>query len=282
MDDLPYFDYVIRRLELDHGDSELEKLLGRNVHWGYWNDVTDAAETADDFLAASDRLSAKLIEHIAPKEGQSILDAGCGFGGTIAQINERFDGLQLTGINIDSRQIERANQYVGKLAKPVNQIRFLVGDACRLPFSDGCFDAVVAVESIFHFPSRACFFKEVHRVLKPNGRLVLSDFIVRLLYFPIVGFIRLFFKTDSDKIYGRNTHVTAMPHYLWLARSTGFTLLADLDITRNTVPTYAILKNFASRMSADPRAFRNANRCIEIATKIGGCRYKILCFQRAG
>src|SRR5438034_5931485 len=43
-------------------------------------------------------------------------------------------------------------------------------DACALPFPDASFDRVLAVECIFHFPSRLRFLKEAARVLKPGGR----------------------------------------------------------------------------------------------------------------
>ena len=46
------------------------------------------------------------------RDGMRIIDVGCGFGGTIASLNERFSELELVGVNIDSRQLERATDMV--------------------------------------------------------------------------------------------------------------------------------------------------------------------------
>jgi len=66
-------------------------------------------------------------------DGVSILDAGCGFGGTVASLNERFSGLEMIGLNIDPRQLERAAARV--LARPDNQLRWRAADACSLPYA---------------------------------------------------------------------------------------------------------------------------------------------------
>ena len=97
---------------------------------------------------------------------------------TLANLNETLAAVSLHGINnIDERQAARAAAVV--LPRPGNAVHFVHGDACRLPFASAAFDRVLAVECIFHFPSRRQFFGEARRVLRRGGKLALSDFILR-------------------------------------------------------------------------------------------------------
>jgi SAM-dependent methyltransferase len=96
---LPYFDYLLAALK--EGNEAVAKSFGRHVHWGYWEHPKQAALTTEDFAQASEELSRQvcLAGHI--QNNQSVLDVGCGFGGTIAHINENYQGMNLVGINLD-------------------------------------------------------------------------------------------------------------------------------------------------------------------------------------
>ena len=117
---LPYFDLVLQRLE--ESDPEFEIAFGRHVHWGYWADPSRAVQTAEDYALAAEALSQQVYSAANVADGQQILDVGCGFGGTIASLNENFCDLNLVGVNIDERQLERARLKVA--AQNGNRIEF--------------------------------------------------------------------------------------------------------------------------------------------------------------
>ena len=107
--------------------------------------------------------------------GQSVLDVGCGVGGTIARLNETYQRMRLTGINIDERQIDICRGITGRAG---NVLSWEMADAGRLPFAGAAFDRVLCVEAMFHFASRRQFFAEAARVLKPAGVLTGTDILI--------------------------------------------------------------------------------------------------------
>ena len=151
---LPYCDVILEGLQ--NNDRDFLHAFGRHLHWGFWEDPETADGTVEDFACAADRLCDRLLAAASITAGHAVLDAGCGIGGTLANLNETLAAVSLHGINIDERQAARAAAVV--LPRPGNAVHFVHGDACRLPFASAVFDRVLAVECIFHFPSRRQFF----------------------------------------------------------------------------------------------------------------------------
>jgi len=158
----PYFDDLIDAYR--RGDTN------RSVHLGYWHDGDDG-----DFAGAQARLDQLMIELAEIHAGQSVLDVGCGFGGTIANINHACRRMRLAGINIDPRQIDICRRIASSAD---NRVTWQLADAVRLPFVDASFDRVLCVEAMFHFASRRQFFTEAARVLKPGGVMAGTDILI--------------------------------------------------------------------------------------------------------
>jgi len=165
----PYFDYLIEGFR--RGKA------GRYVHLGHWDvpPAMDAPPQAGEFERAQARLTQVLLGMADLRDGQSVLDVGCGFGGAFELLNRHVHDALLTGVNIDPRQLELCRQI-----EPLhgNRLQWELADACRLPFPDASFERVLCIEAMFHFASRRTFFAEVARVLKPGGVLVASDIII--------------------------------------------------------------------------------------------------------
>lgn len=162
----PYFDQLIRQ----YRDGEML----RTVHLGHWTDTDEPSSSYESFLAAQDELNRQLIQLASLSDHQSVLDVGCGFGGTLQAIDQRFHQMELTGVNIDRRQLE----ICAELSSARNRYRWIESDAMQLPFNAATFDRVFCVEAMFHFASRRQFLLEVSRVLRPGGIFIASDMII--------------------------------------------------------------------------------------------------------
>jgi ubiquinone/menaquinone biosynthesis C-methylase UbiE len=272
VDRLPYFDMILGRLH--EGDSDFTLAFGRHVHWGYWENPAQADGTVVDFARAAERLCRRLLAAAAITDGQDILDAGCGFGGTVATLDDLFSSVRLTGLNTDERQLERASAQVQ--ARSGNSIRFVHGDACALPFANGSFDHVLAVECIFHFPSRVRFFHEARRVLRPGGRLTLSDFTQMAPPTPASFSAAQQLVERVTRIYGPSSFQT-VEAYRRLAQETGFEPTVEDDLTHGILPSYPVARRLLGRVSEEA-AWATEMIEAELATEVS--RYLILSFDR--
>ncbi len=270
----PYFDALLDRLAA--GDPVAGAAFGRHVHWGYWPDPAAADGTGTDYARAAEELCRRVCDAAPVGDGLRVLDVGCGFGGTVASLNERFTNLDMTGVNIDPRQLARAAETV--VPANGNRATWVEGDACALPFADAQFDVVLAVECVFHFPSRAGFFAEAARVLKPGGRLALSDFVPTVAGLPKLRENAAATGDETRASYGAVDLLCPEDEYRAALAVAGFTDQQFEDITVHTLPTYEFLKANATRWQAPDRAkaYARATKRLEAAGRLDWLRYTIL------
>jgi len=171
---LPQLRPAVEKL-LWRGFYEVASLGRRSIgatvmNYGY----APAGAEAADRSAGSDRLGLALYSLVADGaelSGLDVLEVGSGRGGGAAHLFATCSPRRMVGLDLARSAIERSRSEHGRPG-----LEFVTGDAERLPFADGSFDAVISVESSHCYPDVAQFLREVHRVLRPGGRLLLADF----------------------------------------------------------------------------------------------------------
>lgn len=134
------------------------------LNLGWWEG--DGSE--EEAERAPERLVEKLAERLP--HGGATLDVANGLGAQDPVIARVLEPRLLVAVNITEFQLLAGRARLAEAAaSPV------LADAVRLPFQDRTFDGLISVEAAFHFPSRATFFAEVVRVLRPGGVLSMSD-----------------------------------------------------------------------------------------------------------
>jgi len=107
-----------------------------------------------------------LFEHLQLGAGAHILDLGCGPGSLWDDNRARIPpGWEITLSDFSAGMIHQARDKLRQ------RFAYAVGDAQAIPFKGETFDAVIANFMLYHVPDRPRAFAEIHRVLKPGGRL---------------------------------------------------------------------------------------------------------------
>lgn len=131
-------------------------------------------------LAAADepnRACIQLYHHVATQvdlRGRNVLEVSCGHGGGASWITRTLEPAAYTGLDLNVTGIRFC-----QARHQVPGLRFLVGDAQRLPFPDAALDAVINVEASHCYPDFPGFLAEVARVLRPGGHFLYADFRFR-------------------------------------------------------------------------------------------------------
>jgi len=141
-----------------------------------------------------------LRQIVEPERAQEILDLACGTGDfSLAIARKAHPQTRVTGVDLSEGMLAVMREKV-RAAGLEARISAEKGDADALPFADGSFDRVTVAFGVRNFEHRETALREIRRVLRPGGRLVIlelslpSNPVVRwayMLYFtrltPLIG-----------------------------------------------------------------------------------------------
>ena len=112
----------------------------------------------------SRRLAAPFLDFVGTKDGEAVLDVGCGTGCLAAALIERCEVKQVRGVDFSPVYIEHAARHVRD-----PRVSFEVGDACALTFPNRSFDRVLALLVLHFVPNADQAVAEMRRVARPGA-----------------------------------------------------------------------------------------------------------------
>ncbi len=114
------------------------------------------------------------LEHITIAPDAAILDVGCGGGGAVKILAQAAPHGKVCGVDYSEDVLLTARRVNQALIKQ-GRVEIKHGSVCELPFPDDAFDIVTAFETTMFWPSPVDDLREVRRVLKPGGTLLIAN-----------------------------------------------------------------------------------------------------------
>jgi tocopherol O-methyltransferase len=156
----------------DRSSKLWEDVWGEHMHHGYYipADRTDHEQAQIDLID-------EVLKWAGADSAQSMVDVGCGIGGSSRHIARKF-GCKAQGVTLSPYQAGRGNE-LAKDQGLEGQTTFQVADALAMPFEDNSFDLVWSLESGEHMPDKKQFINELFRVATPGGRIIIVTWVHR-------------------------------------------------------------------------------------------------------
>jgi demethylmenaquinone methyltransferase / 2-methoxy-6-polyprenyl-1,4-benzoquinol methylase len=133
---------------------------------------------ANEGAAAKEEAAAKegaAADWTGTRAGMKVLDVATGTGDMAIMLTKQLTGSHITGVDISTGMLEIGRQKIARLQLE-QRIILQTGDSEALEFPDACFDAITVAFGVRNFEHLERGLREMLRVLKPGGRLVVLEF----------------------------------------------------------------------------------------------------------
>ncbi|MGM3305756.1 class I SAM-dependent methyltransferase [Anabaena sp. WFMT] len=140
----------------------------------------------------------KTWAEISPTD--TILDVACGTGEFERLLLAEYSSQQIFGVDISDKMLAIAKQKCS--AYP--QVSFQIASASNLPFDNDIFDVIVSANSFHYFDDPLAALKEMRRVLKPDGKVIILDWCRDYLTCKICDIILKSFDPAHQQCYTQN------------------------------------------------------------------------------
>jgi len=224
----------------DHQSEIIDKVDNSEralaLHFGYFTNKTKTLKKA--ILQMNDFVF-ELLD-IDNNDCTKLLDCGCGVGGTSLYLAKKYPKVFFVGITNSRKQIKLARFFAKE--REIKNADFMYGDYLNTVFPDNEFDGIFALESVCYAKNHQAFISEMHRILKPGGRLVIVDSF--RTHSPLNYINRKFYRQFCESF--GITSLEKVTKYKDFLKEKGFTKIYIRDISKSVRPSvfYFSIKAF--------------------------------------
>jgi MPBQ/MSBQ methyltransferase len=146
----------------------------------------DDLAPATEFHTGGTEATLELARRAGLRAGLRVLDVGGGLGGPARTPGSEF-GCRVTVLDL-TEEYCRAGELLTARTGLGDQVTFQHGDALTMPFPNGDFDVAWAQHSSMNIADKERLYREIHRILRPGGRLALHEIMagpIQPIHFPV-------------------------------------------------------------------------------------------------
>jgi tocopherol O-methyltransferase len=232
---------------------------GMGLHYGIWE--KDTSSLTEAVLNANRRLMT--LGEI--RESDSVLDAGCGIGGSGVYLAKNR-GCRVQGITLSKKQTITATNLAQSVGV-ADKLAFTQQDYTNTNFAPNTFDIVWCIESMQTAIDKHPFFKEMARVLKPGGKILIADI------FKPQSYDMKHEKAMQTMLNGwAMTDILSLDELTQISKQYGFKVLKTEDVTENVLKSVNMMyaKSIAGAIFAEAyNLFRKTSYFSRIHYKTG-------------
>ncbi len=197
-------------------------------------------------------ITAKTLRLMDLRQGERVLDLGCGSGWATRLLARAVKDGQVVGVDISDEMVRQAQAA----STDFQNAKFVVGSAAQIPWEENFFDKVLSVESFYYYPDQGRALAELLRVMAPGGRL----FILINLYTDNQYSLQWVPKLKVP------VHVRSAAEYVDLCKKHGFETVEYRQIPDDT-PTPDNYKTTSFHSLDDLKAFKRVGALLLMASK---------------
>ncbi|QDU55970.1 class I SAM-dependent methyltransferase [Aeoliella mucimassa] len=180
-------------------------------------------------------------EQLDAIDAKRAIEFGCGMGFNVRSLAEQFADREFVGVDLSPHHLRSARRD----AKGLANVEFVEANYQQLSFSDGSFDALLAIETLCQTDDQQLALAEAYRVLRPGGRMMVIDCFrnqpLESFDAPLQQAARLVEKTAAVDAFA------VMDSWQAMATSLGFSLVSVVDRSADTATDLARLYRLSRR-----------------------------------